>query len=178
MHRDCRDIELELCGCEEVDVIGPLAEGLHDAEGSHRFAIGYALTRLLDKVTSELLPVMTPEQRKALRSILLHDSDGELAVATLRAYEVMGDRYEREVVRMMAEGPQIKGREFRVTAAARRCLLQMDPAYSGPEQGDLLRPVENVATDELLLRPVITRSETRPEQLLRASHNATDAEDC
>jgi hypothetical protein len=167
-----REIELYLCASHEVDAVGPLAESMLTAQGRQRVAIRFALSELRDKVNVDELPAMTREQRSALNHVLVHDDDASLSVAILRAYQLLGWTDERAIVRMLDEGPQIRGRESLVVGAARRCLKTIDPVYKGSERGELLRPA--APGIETLLRPAVTSTPGREEDLLRPSEVKAD----
>jgi hypothetical protein len=167
-NRERHDLEAYFCDHHHIDAIGPLAEAVATTHGRHGEAVRYALTRLVRQVTPDRFPTLTFEQRKALRAALLYDPDFEMGVAILRAYKVIGDRYEREVVRMMAEGIQTETRASQLQTAARDCLRAMDPTYTGPGQGELLRPVYN--RDETLVRPAGASAEDEALLLRPQTH--------
>ncbi len=155
-YRERRALELSLCAGNDVEAIGPLVEGLEDANRIHAASVRSALQRLLLGVGESQIPSLTRGQRQALRRALLYDADVDLALSILRAYETIGGRYEREILRMLADGIQTRTRDPGIQQAARRCLRRIHPAYTPLLLEDgLLRPAGSHAEPEndRLLRP-------------------------
>jgi hypothetical protein len=135
-----RELEDYLCSLNDVQAIGPLAAALRGTHGAHGAMVRAALARLLDRVTPEEMPVLTLEQRRDLRRAPLYEEDVELCVAILRAFQVMGDRFERETVRMVADGTQTESRDPAVREAARECLRVLNVRAQAASEPPYLMP--------------------------------------
>jgi hypothetical protein len=166
--RESRRVESYLCAADDLEAIGPLIDSLSSSGFGGSEALRRSLEDLLLSVNIDNTPSLTVEQRRALRLIPLYIDDTELAVAALQAMKYTGDRRDRTMVLMLAEGLQTETRSWRIQRAARECLRAIDPNYDGPLEADLLRPAGS--PPDTLLRPSRQHHDRDESLLLRVGY--------
>jgi hypothetical protein len=121
-----REIEEYAMDSDDPRAAALLFDSLQLARGRHRRRIVGALVRLLPRMRCTDAGFLTWSQRSAMRFALLHEESAELSLAILQAYEQIGDRAARAIVRMLAEGLLTHTRDPRIQVAARECMPALE----------------------------------------------------
>jgi hypothetical protein len=135
-----RRIDERLMESGDPQAVGLLVQSLSSARGRHRKSVITALTEMLPCLTEADAHVFTKAQRDAMRMTLLQGESIDLSLAILEAYEQIGLRPERGLVRVLAEGVLTHTRDRRIQEAARACLPHLNARVEEAEANRILSP--------------------------------------
>ena len=161
-----------LVKAKDVRVIGPLCDARLYADHNRMLLIDEALIYLLPLLKVSDSKLLTAPQWQSIYS-RLHGNNAPLVLAILKALEQIGDGGALPYVEKLAEGngQYLAAKDGRVWNAAKACLpFLRERAAQESVSKTLLRPSAEAASPDTLLRPVTGRTETPPQQLLRANH--------
>ncbi len=162
----------------DIRIIGPLFEMLCVRNNqftrliNNRYArIEDALIKTLPHITCETDVQLTSHQVNCLIKTLRLKND-KLRIAILYAMPFVGNQAALDAARRMAK-QEMGNINPAVVKAAQKCLPGLEARVARlTSMETLLRPSSQQTHNDTLLRPVDISPETRPEELLRSSHNS------
>ena len=160
---------------DDVRKVGALVEALGGGGRALRAAVEGALVRLLPRLRPHDAPLLTAEHRLTLNRALLGGGGVPLTLATLKAWEQVGDEACLPYVEKLAASEEKNMIQQRVRRAAQECLPFVHlRAEQARETNTLLRgSVEPRMAPELLLRP--SSPPSVPADALRPAPEAEEA---
>ncbi|HEV2471679.1 MAG TPA: hypothetical protein VGS41_03375, partial [Chthonomonadales bacterium] len=162
----------------DVRAVGALAEGLEYHDAKVRKDVELALIPLLYQVkASDAQYVSTPQMRCLIRA--LKSTNDSLVLATLKAFEQIGDETAIPNVERLASGGGRAAENPSLMHASQECLpcLGRRAELHRAQQSLLRASAPEAASQQTLLRPALGgRSDDDPCTLLRGA--SSDEEDC
>ncbi len=158
-----------LASCEDLRVIGPLLERMHEADEDAKWRAMLAVKDLLPRLRPSDSELLNPAQKMRLYQVL-QDHDAQTCIAALQAIANIGDSRALPPVEGLIHSPNV---DIRRAAAFALPALQ-ERARRERESQTLLRgSAAPVMGGDILLRPAPPAPPANPAEMLRASQQGT-----